>query len=106
MTNFDDANCRGLDPDLFFDDYDGVEGEESNGNGYTYFYSTAPKQHAYLRRVCLTCPALQDCKEWAIKHERYGFWGGMTAMERISERRVRGIQLVEPLMMFLGRGNE
>jgi WhiB family redox-sensing transcriptional regulator len=86
MPNLEGANCVGLDTDLFYDDYIGTEGPE-----FHYYVSTKPKQHAQLRRICLECPVVQECREYAISHELYGFWGGMTAMERISERVVRGM---------------
>jgi len=31
------------------------------------------------------------CREWAIVNEEYGFWGGLTATERRSERVMRNI---------------
>lgn len=98
MPNLEGANCIGLDTDLFYDDYVVGEGEEQywsdvNDKYYTRYISTAPKQHTWLRRVCLTCPVVQECREYAISHELYGFWGGMTAIERQSERVLRGITL-------------
>lgn len=90
------ASCTGMDTDLFYDDYI-VAGDERGqwtySDGYVSNLTTAPKQHAYLRRVCLSCPVVQECREYAISHELYGFWGGMTAMERIAEREMRGIKL-------------
>jgi hypothetical protein len=87
MPDLSGALCAQMDSDLFYDDYVAYDFKTDWG----YYVSTAPKQHAQLRRICLTCPALEACREYAISHELYGFWGGMTAMERISERVVRGM---------------
>jgi hypothetical protein len=90
LPNFENANCKGLDPDLFYDDYVVTESMDyDRDTKWESYISTAPKQHAYLRRVCLTCPEVQTCREWAINNEEYGFWGGMTATERRSERVMR-----------------
>ena len=97
MPDLSSGNCVGLDVDLFYDDYLGYEKDyqywsEINNKEYTGYLSTKPKQHAYLRRVCLSCPVVQECREYAITHELWGFWGGMTAMERQSERVMRGVK--------------
>jgi len=90
LPDFENANCKGLDPDLFYDDYVVTESMDyDTDTKWESYISTAPKQHAYLRRVCLTCPEVQACREWAINNEEYGFWGGMTATERRSERIMR-----------------
>lgn len=86
MPDLTNASCKGMDVDLFYDDY--LIAERHTGG----YISTAPRQHAYLRRVCLSCPVVQECREYAITHERYGFWGGMTAMERHTEREMRGVR--------------
>ena len=96
LPDFDNANCKGLDPDLFYDDYVVTESMQYESDNLYYemsesHLSTAPKQHAYLRRMCLTCPEVRACREWAIVNEEYGFWGGMTATERRSERVMRNI---------------
>ena len=90
---FEGASCAGIDGDAFFygtrDDSDGyVDGSGSNnGPGMLSHYT-------YLRRICLNCPALAECREWAINNEEYGFWGGMTQTELNYERNMRNIRLV------------
>ena len=32
--------------------------------------------------VCLDCPVMDECLEFAIKHEEHGVWGGTTERER------------------------
>lgn len=43
-----------------------------------------------LRKICVTCPHIDDCAEWGIQKETHGFWGGLTAEERVSVYRKRG----------------
>lgn len=61
-----DASCAGLDVDLF--------------------YMENPAEAALvtqtLRKMCRGCPILVQCREYAVWHEREGFWGGLTVAER------------------------
>jgi hypothetical protein len=43
--------------------------------------------------VCNRCPHLAECAEWGIQRERFGTWGGLTAVKRTKIRRLRGITL-------------
>jgi hypothetical protein len=47
-----------------------------------------------LKKVCSDCPFKQPCQEYALAHERYGFWAGMTTHERDRVRKVKGWGLV------------
>lgn len=98
MPDLTGASCAGLGIDMFYDEVivEKVVEVEIGDNTYNMTRSTAPIQHAYLRKVCLACPVVQECREWGILHEEYGFWGGLTATERASERVLRGIQVDEP----------
>jgi hypothetical protein len=91
VPDLTDAACAGMDGDMFYDDM--VVSESVTD--YGYYTSTAPKQHAMLRRVCANCPVKIECADFAIKHERFGFWGGLTAMERHSIRSMNNILLEE-----------
>jgi hypothetical protein len=91
VPDLTDAACSGMDGDMFYDDMTVHESVTE----YGYYTSTAPKQHAMLRRVCANCPVKIECAEFAIKHERFGFWGGLTAMERHSRRTMNNILLEE-----------
>lgn len=48
---------------------------------------------AALIQVCSNCSFLTECATYAINHEEYGFWGGMSAKERRDYRRKYGIVL-------------
>ena len=71
------ASCVGTPNDWWF--------------GHSSSARTAIPQQA--KDLCRDCPALASCREYAIRHEEYGFQGGMTEKERKSIRKKRGIQL-------------
>jgi hypothetical protein len=48
------------------------------------------------RAICARCPQLAPCREWGIRHERLGVWGGLGSGDRIRIRRQRGIALETP----------
>lgn len=66
------ANCMGVDPDLFF-----------------------PERGASTREakeVCRGCVVREDCLEYAITNsEKFGIWGGLSERERRRIRRARSI---------------
>ncbi len=66
----DEANCLGVDPDLFF-----------------------PERGASTREakeVCRGCPVRLDCLEYALVNgEKFGIWGGLSERERRRLRRQR-----------------
>lgn len=68
--------CRSTDPDIFFCE-DGLH----------------PKVVRMLKEICEFCPMRNPCAEYAIVHERYGFWGGMTPRERRYYRQEYRIRL-------------
>jgi WhiB family redox-sensing transcriptional regulator len=64
-----DANCRGVDADLFFP----VPGETSS----------------QAKAVCAGCEVRAECLDYALRHDlRYGVWGGLTKEDRKAVRRV------------------
>jgi WhiB family transcriptional regulator, redox-sensing transcriptional regulator len=66
----DQANCLGVDPDLFF-----------------------PERGASTREakeVCRGCTVRADCLEFALQNgEKFGIWGGLSERERRRIRRQR-----------------
>ena len=68
----DDANCLGVDPDLFF-----------------------PERGASTREakeVCRGCVVREECLEYALANgEKFGIWGGMSERERRRIRRARAV---------------
>jgi WhiB family redox-sensing transcriptional regulator len=71
------ANCQGTDTDSFYP-------EVGSSIGYTAL------------RVCESCDIIEDCREYAIKHEKHGVWGGMLPVARKEYRRRHGISLETP----------
>lgn len=66
----DEANCLGVDPDLFFPGQGGSTRE--------------------AKEVCRGCPVRLQCLEFAIDNgEKFGIWGGLSERERRKLRRQR-----------------
>ena len=66
------ANCRGVDPDLFFPER-GASTKEA-------------------KRVCRGCVVRDECLEYALANgEKFGIWGGMSERERRRVRRERAL---------------
>ncbi len=67
------ANCMGVDPDLFF-----------------------PERGASTREakeVCRGCVVREDCLEYALANgEKFGIWGGLSERERRKIRRRRAME--------------
>ncbi len=64
------ANCLGVDPDLFFPER-GASTREAKG-------------------VCRGCVVRQDCLEYALVNgEKFGIWGGLSERERRRIQRQR-----------------
>ncbi|MDQ3978423.1 MAG: WhiB family transcriptional regulator [Actinomycetota bacterium] len=66
------ANCLGVDPDLFF-----------------------PERGASTREakaVCRACVVREECLEYALVNgEKFGIWGGLSERERRRLRRARAL---------------
>lgn len=65
----DAAVCAQTDPELFFPD--------GGGNA------------ALARRICSTCPVVENCLQYAVEHNEQGIWGGTSAKTR---QRMRGTE--------------
>ncbi len=57
--------CLDADPEMFYPVDSRPEGSEP------------------AKRICASCPALQQCHVWALSHgESQGVWGGLSEAER------------------------
>jgi len=66
------ANCMGVDPDLFFPERGGSTRE--------------------AKEVCRDCVVREDCLEYALANgEKFGICGGMSERERRRVRRARAL---------------
>ena len=73
-VDWEKAACRGS---VYTDVFYNVEEERSI---VAYEYINA------LRTICLACPIWKVCLTYAMEHEIYGVWGGMTSIERFAFR--------------------
>jgi WhiB family redox-sensing transcriptional regulator len=63
-----DAECLDADPEIFF--------PEVGSNGLD------------AKKVCVRCPVIQECLEYAMYHNiDDGVWGGLSGVSRIKLRR-------------------
>ena len=89
------ANCRGMDPGLFF---------ESLGN---QFKAARPLPEAV--NACQECQVRDECYVYAIRHEEFGYWAGTTPPERRRLRKEHGITLQRQesvVVQFTSHGTE
>lgn len=73
----DKAACynNGIDPDAYFPPTERIS-----------------KQNRMAKKVCLTCPVMAECLEYAlVNNEPYGIWGGTTVKERNTIKKERRI---------------
>ena len=68
---------------------------------YTFEESRAIKKLMKVdvfRNICAPCPMWRDCLRYALEHEFYGVWGGLTGEERVALRNGRFNSQVAQLM--------
>ena len=68
-VNWEEAACYGAPTNLFYK----VE-ENRKMNEWI--------DVGILRSICGSCPIYKHCLAYALRHEDYGVWGGMTTNER------------------------
>lgn len=50
------------------------------------FYKPVGENYEKAATICKVCPVKKECLDYAIDtHDRFGFWGGMTYLERKAE---------------------
>jgi len=74
---FKQGACVGIDTELFY------PVEERENPDYI------------IKRLCANCPIKAECLEWGLVHERFGTWGGTTALARKIMRRKLGWRVSE-----------
>ena len=75
--HFESPACAGINTEMFYPELHSIEYEP------------------ILKEICLSCPVYDDCLEWAIRKEAYGYWAGTNAKDRKRIRKSMGI--LEPL---------
>lgn len=66
--------------------------------GSEFFFPPEDKEtdtsvYSFGKIICSGCGVKSTCLDWAVRHEGYGLWGGMTPRERMAVRRKLNIQL-------------
>ena len=51
-----------------------------------FFFSEFPLDIALAKDICIECPMMVACRDYALKHENNGVWGGLSADERFKLR--------------------
>lgn len=87
--------------EINFPKWDGTEACANLGEGLFYDEDTRKQNEArknllFLKELCSQCVRLDECREYAIKHEYYGFWGGMSMTDRRIYRAKHKIKLLRP----------
>lgn len=74
MTWMKQASCANEERDLWFPQVGGAS--------------------RVARMICAGCPVKNECLDYALKHEEFGIWGGMSAEERNRYRRTHKVKFV------------
>lgn len=78
-----------------------LENGKCKGHGELFFTTlpfdkTEKLKVAAAKTLCNACEHKQECLEYAILHEEYGIWGGLTERQRHAARRALKIRLSRP----------
>jgi hypothetical protein len=86
-----------------YPDFDGTQACAAMGTDFFYPVekegSKTPSDSSdydYLRAICRSCKFIDACYIYALKYERFGFWGGSTEAQRTQARRRLGIHVINP----------
>jgi WhiB family redox-sensing transcriptional regulator len=77
-----EANCIGIDVDMFF--------TEENSSTF--------KEENFLKRTCDACLVKSECLDYALNHAVLGWWGGTSEAQRKRLRRQLNI-IPEPIIV-------
>ena len=78
FTWMENANCKDIETNKFF---------------------VVPRTPEYretinlIRQLCSECAVKDDCLDYALRHEPFGFWGGMTEAQRVRHRVAKRIPM-------------
>jgi WhiB family redox-sensing transcriptional regulator len=64
-----------------------TENAACKGKGHLFFEDDHLTIVRKAKAVCATCPVVDQCLVYAMDHNEFGVWGGMTANERKNIRR-------------------
>jgi WhiB family transcriptional regulator, redox-sensing transcriptional regulator len=84
-----DGDCKGQDPRIWY-----PHADRSEPGKFAEKYRIAAAQTASAKNICNSCPVQLDCLSYAMYHEPYGIWGGLTEREREQLRRKLKISII------------
>lgn len=78
-----DASCKGRTEHFF-----APHGEQADAREV---------REAIARAICVSCPALLPCREYARRHREQGYWGAENDDQRLEARRRRESPALAPI---------
>lgn len=75
--------------------YPAYTGKEACASVGSEMFCTDEKDFSHyevLRGICMQCPLLKDCFNWALHNEDFHYWGGSSANDR---KQIRHIYRIE-----------
>jgi WhiB family redox-sensing transcriptional regulator len=85
VYNFtDQANCIGIDVNMFFTEDGSSTFQEEN----------------FLKRTCAACLVKSECLDYALHHAVLGWWGGTSEIQR---KRLRKQLNINPIPVIVER---
>lgn len=91
----DQPPCQ-ANPHLFFDDEFVPDDIPEGLSPRSRQAEQQRSQRRQVRLLCGGCPFRVECAEYAIVHERDGWWAGLSPKDREDARRARGVSLQVP----------
>jgi hypothetical protein len=50
------------------------------------------KKFREAKQLCRSCPKLNECRDWGLRYEEFGVWGGLDPNQRKRVRKELGIK--------------
>ena len=91
--------CMGKPLNIWFPYADKKDENSLSKTTFAERYRQARSDTDIAKQICRECSVLVGCLNYALHHESYGIWGGLTERERQTMRRIRNIKMVtkEPI---------
>lgn len=91
--------CMGKSLNIWFPYADKKDENALDKTTFAERYRQARIDTDMAKNICNECPVMVECLNYALHHESYGIWGGLTERERQTMRRIRNVKMVtkEPI---------
>lgn len=91
--------CMGKSLNIWFPYADKKDENALDKSTFAERYRQARFDTDMAKKICNECPVMVECLNYALHHESYGIWGGLTERERQTMRRIRSVKMVtkEPI---------